>query len=111
MKKRKTKEIPNWDKAETIKTTCWTVIIVNLILYFFNRELYLHATSRVFNKIGLIERVYTPNLIQDERLEMLLLGAEKLMEKSYGNPYRTSTFRVPGISFQDAVNPYGKINQ
>lgn len=95
MKKRKDKE-QNWDKSEILKTTCWTVIIVNLILFCFNRELYLHATSRVFYKMGVIDKIYTPNLTEDERLKMLLIGAEKLMEKSYGNPYRISTFRISG---------------
>ena len=56
-------------------------------------------------KLKLIDKVYEPKMEKDPHLTSLLEALQARMEKSYGNPYRISTFKMPEKKHRSFVPP------
>ena len=90
---------------EYVKCSVYGTILVTLILVFGNQQVFLNAVTKLLHKIHLVEKVYEPESDNDPHLTAILTALRLRMEKSYGNPYRISTFKKPESVHRDFIPP------
>ena len=79
--------------------------MITLLLLLTNRDVTINAFSKIFEKLSIIDTVYEPRAEKDPHLTKILSALQAKMEKSYGNPYRISTFKKPESKHRDFVPP------
>ena len=104
-RKKKTPKKLSDSTFEYVKCGVYGVILVTLILVIGNQHVFLNAVTKLLHKIHLVEKVYEPDSEKDPHLTAILTALQLRMEKSYGNPYRISTFKKPETKHRDFVPP------
>lgn len=99
---------PVWTKFEILKCFIYGFILVTVVLIFGNRELFLHNVTGLLYRLKMVEKIYEPKTEKDPRIQSMLAVLNARMEKSYGNPYRITTFKQPD-SVHHSYKPPSKV--